>query len=91
MNEHPAHKVSKVFVFKLLVTLAVAYLSIPSCQRRCAEHKSVLGYQNKKYSPLGLIQMLLLLLELLLLLLLLLLYVINHVLIRGREAPPYNP
>ena len=34
--------------------------------------------------------MLLLLDLLLLLLLLLLLYVFNHVLIRGREAPPYN-
>ena len=31
-----------------------------------------------------------LLLDLLQLLLLLLLYVFNHVLIRGREAPPYN-
>ena len=38
----------------------------------------------------GLIQMVLLLDLLLLLLLLLLLYVFNHVLIQGREAPPYN-
>ena len=43
-----------------------------------------------KIFPPGLIQMLLLLDLLLLLLLLLLLYVFNHVLIRGREAPPYN-
>ena len=40
--------------------------------------------------PPGLIQMLLLLDLLLLLLLLLLLYVFNHVLTRGRFAPPYN-
>ena len=40
--------------------------------------------------PPGLIQMLLLLDLLLPLLLLLLMYVFNHVLVRGRFAPPYN-
>ena len=45
---------------------------------------------KSKIFPPGLIQMLLLLDLLLLLLLLLLLYVFNHVLLRGREAPPYN-